>query len=495
MENLEARLRARAPLWGRWNIGACIYRSSQCAVYALYAGRCGEKQACALKVQALTGTGSVLEEKLAAALEEIRVMERLRDCGNIVTLYDDEVFPVEDDLGERIGYDVLIRMERLSCLAEQMREGEILPPDEVRRLGLDLCHALKAAHTSGVMHRDIKPANIYRTPSGVYQLGDFGVAKRMPAHPILETMAGTAAYMAPEVARGEAYDCRADLYSLGIVLYQLLNDNFLPLTDERTSFGQREQVLRSRWNGSKLPRPKTGDGKLWRVIRRCCEAAPDRRYADVEVLLETLQGTAESRAWKQAAAVGWCCAVVATAALLALPPLLSRNEPEPLHVWAELDPSQEGDEPEDIQGIKEPAADTLEEPTATYRYTVVQAQMTWDDARVYCESRGGHLATVLNQEQFDTIAALLEEQEIYTAWLGASNFSASGGFQWVTGDPFPFAAWAIGEPNNENQDEHYLMMYVKGGEGWVWNDSTERGMWSFEAKHCGFVCQWDDVDG
>ena len=84
---------------------------------------------------------------------------------------------------------------------------------------------------------------------------------------------------------------------------------------------------------------------------------------------------------------------------------------------------------------------------------------------------------------------------IYTAWLGASNFSASGGFQWVTGAPFPFAAWAIGEPNNENQDEHDLMMYVKGGEAWVWNDSTARGMWSFEAKHCGFVCQWDDVDG
>ena len=118
--------------------------------------------------------------------------------------------------------------------------------------------------------------------------------------------------------------------------------------------------------------------------------------------------------------------------------------------------------------------------------------MTWEEARAYCESRGGHLATVLDPEQMETVAALLEQNGIQNAWLGASNLNSSGGFQWVTGDPFSYAVWAIGEPNNSNGTE--LMMYRTAEEGWCWNDSHERGMWVFPESSCGFVCQWDDAN-
>ena len=118
--------------------------------------------------------------------------------------------------------------------------------------------------------------------------------------------------------------------------------------------------------------------------------------------------------------------------------------------------------------------------------------MTWEEARTYCESQGGQLATIENQEQMDTITALLEENQVKTVWLGATNFSEGDDFQWLTGEPVQFAAWAIGEPNNESGEEHYLMMYQKGEEGWVWNDTVRNGMTSFEQASCGFVCQWDE---
>ena len=103
----------------------------------------------------------------------------------------------------------------------------------------------------------MKPANLYRTQDGRYQLGDFGVARRSRCG-LLETMTGTPAYMAPEVARGEAYDSRADLYALGLVLYQLHNDGQLPLEHPDLPQAAREEAVRRRWNGTRLPPPVRG---------------------------------------------------------------------------------------------------------------------------------------------------------------------------------------------------------------------------------------------
>lgn len=125
MDALEARLQARLPLWGKWQIAERIYRSSSCSVYALSGERLGQPLSSVVKVITLLGQGDELEEKLQLALEEIRSMECLRGCRNIVTLYDDCLFPLECG-GELAGYDILIRMERLTCLTDLLREGTIL---------------------------------------------------------------------------------------------------------------------------------------------------------------------------------------------------------------------------------------------------------------------------------------------------------------------------------------------------------------------------------
>lgn len=495
MTTLEQRLRDHAPLWGRWTPGARIYHGRHCAVYALTAQRPGGELEAAVKVVTLTGRGAALEADLQDALAEVRAMERLRDCAHVVQLRDDACFPLRED-GEVVGCDVLLRMDRLTCLTELLREGEALDAAEVRRLAWDLAGALRAAHEAGIVHRDVKPANIYRTAQGRYQLGDFSVA-RVREDAMLETMTGTAAYMAPEVARGDGYDHRADLYSLGVVLYQLLNGNFLPQTGEGSTLAQREQALRRRWDGARLPPPAGGDRAFQKIVLRCCAPNPDRRFSDAQSLLDALEPPRAGRFWVPAALTGWGFAVLATTALLLMPSYLGRLAPQA----ADAPPAETVQAPADTPDVPdtppaEPAPDVLVQPEATRRYTVVQAQMTWDEARAYCESRGGHLATILDRAQQEAVAALLAEHGVEYAWLGASNLNTSGGFQWTTGEPFSYALWALGEPNNANGVEHYLMMMYRGeDEGWVWNDSHERGMWNFGADQCGFVCQWDEADG
>ena len=188
--------------------------------------------------------------------------------------------------------------------------------------------------------------------------------------------------------------------------------------------------------------------------------------------------------------MGWLCAAAALTALFTRlaapvpPPLPAPPDP----VLSEPAPGEAADPEADGQPLQSGA----ENEAPIRRYTVVKAAMTWEEARVYCEARGGHLATILDQSQMDEVTAMLKEQGVDTAWLGADNRNSSGGFQWVTGEPFAFAAWAIGEPNNEGGEEHFLMLYRKDGREWVWNDSRDRGMELFEQSRCGFVCQWDD---
>lgn len=473
MERLETRLRQYAPLWGHWTPAARIYRSGSCCVYTLSDERSEQGFPCVVKVITVLGQGQELEQRAAEVRQEIEALERLRDCETVVTLYDQAWMPLREN-GALVGWDVLMRMEHLECVAELLREGESLPVEAVRTLANDIASALSAAHQAGLIHRDVKPANLYRTPFGRFQLGDFGIARRCRTG-ILETMTGTAAYMAPEVARGEVYDSRADLYSLGVVLYQLLNNGQLPLTEDDTPFAQREEAVRRRWQGTKLPAPPNGDRRLKKIVLRCCESRPQSRFSSAEALLQRLNRP-KTTGWRTVAAAGWACAlalsVLTATGLLRLGPALPPpGEPEETPELVDVGPGEER------------------------RYAVIKASMTWEKARVYCEARGGHLATISNQEQMDTITALLEENEIDTVWLGANNYSSSNGFQWITGEPFDYAVWAIGEPNNDGGNEHYLMMYQREGQGWVWNDSVVDGMRLFKTKTCGFVCQWDETDG
>ncbi len=207
-------------------------------------------------------------------VEEFKLMAQLKGNTNIVSYEDHSIIPHESG----VGYDVLIRMELLQPLTSKL---EKLLEQDVIRLGIDICKALEICQKYNIVHRDIKPENIFISPSGDYKLGDFGVAKTMKNEMTVMTTTGTYVYMAPELKKGEESGTNVDIYSLGMVMYKLLNFNrepFLPLPPAMFTFEEREQSLINRMQGVPLPKPANASERLAEIILKACEYNPKIRY-------------------------------------------------------------------------------------------------------------------------------------------------------------------------------------------------------------------------
>jgi serine/threonine-protein kinase len=137
---------------------------------------------------------------------------------NIVQVFD---FGLDDPTDQH--YIVMEYVQGRSC-AEILREQKLLPVDETLPIVSQSCRGLDHAHRHGVVHRDVKPGNLLRSDDGVVKLADFGIAKATEQSSITQvgSVLGTAAYLAPEQARGEEAGPPADQYALGVVTYQML---------------------------------------------------------------------------------------------------------------------------------------------------------------------------------------------------------------------------------------------------------------------------------
>lgn len=158
---------------------------------------------------------------------EFAFMSELKGNSNIVSFVDFEVVPHEDGFS----WDVFIRMELLEPFTSRLKESGV-SGEEAVELGIDMCRALELCEQKNIIHREIKPANIFISPQGTYKLGDFCIARELEKTSPGLSKKGTYSYMAPEIYRGGEYGPNADIYSLGMVLYRLLNNNRLPFLPE-----------------------------------------------------------------------------------------------------------------------------------------------------------------------------------------------------------------------------------------------------------------------
>ena len=158
------------------------------------------------------------EDMVQNLLNEIQIMESLKSATNIVAIEDYQVVNRKDE----ISWDIYIRMELVQDLGSFLAEKG-MTRQQILRLGMDMCQALIACERANVIHRDIKVDNVFFNGFDSFKLGDFGISKQLEKTQSALSQKGTNMYMAPEVFRAEKYDHTVDIYSLGIMLYRLLN--------------------------------------------------------------------------------------------------------------------------------------------------------------------------------------------------------------------------------------------------------------------------------
>ena len=290
--------KALSRLWPGWRAEEELGAGSYGTVYRAQYDGPGTPASAAIKVIPVPGTESEIDAFLAegnnemtarvyfrdiaaGCLDEARLMEGLKDAPNVVRIQASAIVPRENG----IGWEVFIRMELLTPFMFWQTEHQPLSSGDIIRLGMDICRALSACAVVHILHRDVKPENIFVSNDGLFKLGDFGVARRLSGTASALSQKGTYNYMAPEVYNNEPYTETADIYSLGLVLYRLMNRNrapFLPVSKQIIPYPERVAAMEKRMTGEELPAPVDAGPALAAVIAKACRYIPEERYASAE---------------------------------------------------------------------------------------------------------------------------------------------------------------------------------------------------------------------
>ena len=220
-------------------------------------------------------------------VNEITLLESLKEAKGIVGISDYKVVEKEDS----IGWTIYIRMELLTGINKYLTQHTITEEDIIN-LGLDLSEALEYCEKLKIIHRDIKPENIFISKFGEYKLGDFGIARKLENTSSIMSKKGTYIYMPPEVYRGAEYDKTVDIYSLGLVMFKLGNENrtpFLPKAPSPITYRDKEKALMRRMQGEKIPKPENMSEELYKIIEKMVAYKPEERYQSAKELKEDLE--------------------------------------------------------------------------------------------------------------------------------------------------------------------------------------------------------------
>lgn len=297
------------PLWGVWKIEKKLGEGSYGKVYKVYRDDFGKKTYSAVKIISISEGDDQIDDLRASGMNkakikaycdsfineisrELELMHMLGGHKNVVSCEDHMVKRHSDG----IGADIILRMELLTPLTDYIcNNGFML--SEVVRMGQDISRALEMCSMYDIVHRDVKPGNIFVAEDGSFKLGDFGIAKCMRHGAAEMSRKGTYSYMAPEVYHARKYDGTVDIYSLGIVMYRLLNSYrlpFLPLPPATIEYSENEMALRRRMQGEKLPPMCAVYGELADIVLKCCEFLPQDRYTSPTQLRLALEKVQDS---------------------------------------------------------------------------------------------------------------------------------------------------------------------------------------------------------
>ena len=296
--------------WPEWKIVEKIGEGSFGQVYKAQRTERGKSFYSAIKIINIPGSQSELnsvrsetgndqaareyfQNLVEECIQEIGTMEYFRGNSYIVSVEDFKVMEYLD----AIGWEISIRMEYLTSFLDYCAEKQ-LQEKEVIQMGLDLSKALGYCRKLHIIHRDVKPENIFVSRFGDFKLGDFGIARELERTMSGFSKKGTYSYMAPEMYKGEKYDSRVDIYSLGIVLYKLMNHNRLPfmnLEKQFITYRDKENALNKRMSGEQMAPPAEAGKLFGQIILKACAFDPNERYQTPEEFYRALDDLKNGR--------------------------------------------------------------------------------------------------------------------------------------------------------------------------------------------------------
>ncbi|HKY31465.1 MAG TPA: serine/threonine-protein kinase, partial [Candidatus Polarisedimenticolia bacterium] len=222
-------------------------------------------------------------------VERPEFLERFRNEINLARKVTHRNVTRIHDLGE-VGGTRFISMELIDgvSLGEFIKQEGPLPEAKALSIATGICEGLKAAHEVGVIHRDLKPQNIHIDHEGTAHIMDFGIAVSGETSGLTRTGAliGTPEYMSPEQVRGEKLDARSDIYSLGLILYEMVTGD-LPFVSDSAASSMYKRLSEK----PRKPREIRQDVPVFleSIILRCLEKEKAFRYAGVGELLSDLE--------------------------------------------------------------------------------------------------------------------------------------------------------------------------------------------------------------
>lgn len=260
---------------GRYEIIGELGRGAMGVVYKANDPTIG--RTVALKTMRLDGHGLDSGELLRRFQNEARAAGVLNHP-NIVTIYD---------AGEQDGmFYIAMELIEGTTLQEILAERHLLPAEEAVNISRDICKGLDYAHDNGIVHRDVKPANVMITRQGTVKIMDFGIAKAGGSMTSTGQVLGTPNYMSPEQVKGRQLDGRSDLFSLGVVLYEML-------TGEKPFTGQNVTTIIYKIVNEKPIPPRELDVTvhpgLNNIVIKTLAKSPDERYQSGAELVRDLE--------------------------------------------------------------------------------------------------------------------------------------------------------------------------------------------------------------
>lgn len=289
--------------WPGWETGPCIGKGGFGNVYEIHREGHGIFEKAALKVITIPQSEEEIDflrcegmddESITTQFDgyvndiirEYKMMIGLKNCPNIVHVDDYMTIRFEDGLG----WNIFLKMELLKPMLKAL--DQVSTERQIIKFAMDICNALVVCQKKSILHRDIKPQNIFLAEDGCWKLGDFGIARSANRTTIATVGVGTYNFMAPEVMNNKPYGPSADIYSLGLVLYWLLNKcrgPFLPLPPQNYTPSMDEEAKRRRFSGERIPDPATGSPALQKIVLKACAFDPSQRYVSAQLMYSDLK--------------------------------------------------------------------------------------------------------------------------------------------------------------------------------------------------------------